>query len=101
MCQLNQLTAYLIQPIQRGSFILYLKSHMILVPRYILLLSDLQKHTSDSHSDFEDLSKALDRIKDTADFLNECKRLTDRVNQIELSLVGEFEVNNNNKKRNF
>lgn len=52
------------------------------------------KHTPSGHLDYENLTKALESVKQTADALNECKRLTDKVSQIEETLVGEFEVLN-------
>ena len=51
----------MIQPVQR-------------IPRYILLLSDLTKNTTSEYNDFEDLNKALQAIKTTADNINESKR---------------------------
>eukprot|EP00698_Gefionella_okellyi_P013370 TRINITY_DN3655_c0_g1_i1.p1 TRINITY_DN3655_c0_g1~~TRINITY_DN3655_c0_g1_i1.p1 ORF type:complete len:658 (-),score=118.49 TRINITY_DN3655_c0_g1_i1:4456-6429(-) len=58
------LTALLIQPIQR-------------IPRYILLLSDLLKHTWASHPDFTAIHSALARIRDIGTNLNESVRVAE------------------------
>jgi FYVE/RhoGEF/PH domain-containing protein 3 len=55
------LSSLLIQPIQR-------------IPRYEMLLSDLVKHTWDSHPDMESLQKALAVIKANAQFVNAQKK---------------------------
>eukprot|EP01108_Squamamoeba_japonica_P007949 TRINITY_DN690_c0_g1_i3.p1 TRINITY_DN690_c0_g1~~TRINITY_DN690_c0_g1_i3.p1 ORF type:complete len:769 (-),score=240.15 TRINITY_DN690_c0_g1_i3:90-2396(-) len=57
----NMLSGLLIQPIQR-------------IPRYILLLTDLIKHTTGPHSDYDSLCDALEAIKRSADEINESKR---------------------------
>jgi len=54
------LYTYLIMPIQR-------------VPRYILLLQELIKHTRPSHPDYEPLKVALKDMSDLADYIDECK----------------------------
>jgi RhoGEF domain/WW domain/SH2 domain/CBL proto-oncogene N-terminus, EF hand-like domain len=66
----NNYTAYTIQPIQR-------------VPRYILLISDLLKHTDDSHPDYDGLKTALDVIKISADDINDKKRIADNMAQLQ------------------
>eukprot|EP01125_Pyxidicula_operculata_P003385 TRINITY_DN1407_c0_g1_i5.p1 TRINITY_DN1407_c0_g1~~TRINITY_DN1407_c0_g1_i5.p1 ORF type:complete len:910 (+),score=111.45 TRINITY_DN1407_c0_g1_i5:24-2732(+) len=48
---------YLIMPIQR-------------IPRYELLLKDLLKNTNEDHPDFVDLQKAINTIKEVADYVN-------------------------------
>eukprot|EP00727_Mastigamoeba_balamuthi_P012399 m51a1_g7782 hypothetical protein (1253) ;mRNA; f:227088-233128 len=55
------LEAYLIQPVQR-------------VPRYLLLLSDLSKHTWPEHPDSELLRDTIARMQSAALLLNEKKR---------------------------
>jgi len=62
----------LIQPIRR-------------IPHYILILSDLLKHTTSSHDDFESLTLALKQVKETAEFVNESKRVSE--NQIKLKAL--------------
>lgn len=58
----NMMSGLLIQPVQR-------------IPRYILLLTDLIKHTPGPHSDYDQLGDALEAMKRTADMINESKRL--------------------------
>eukprot|EP01119_Soliformovum_irregulare_P013253 TRINITY_DN3515_c0_g1_i1.p1 TRINITY_DN3515_c0_g1~~TRINITY_DN3515_c0_g1_i1.p1 ORF type:complete len:730 (-),score=250.69 TRINITY_DN3515_c0_g1_i1:71-2260(-) len=72
------LLSFLIMPVQR-------------IPRYILLLGDILKHTPKDHKDYKDTEKALDETKGIADFLNEAKRQTEnaqRVVAIQESLQG-------------
>jgi hypothetical protein len=52
------LDSFLIKPIQR-------------IPRYILLLAELRKHTPDTHADFALLKQAEDLICETAKHVNE------------------------------
>ncbi|CAM9738706.1 unnamed protein product, partial [Chrysoparadoxa australica] len=59
------LRSFLIQPVQR-------------VPRYKLLLSELLKHTKDSHPDWVNLNVALTEITNAASKLNENARDHDR-----------------------
>jgi hypothetical protein len=56
-----ELTSFLIMPIQR-------------IPRYVMLLSDLFKHTPEDHPDFADLKKALASMESVADYVNQKKR---------------------------
>jgi len=49
---------YLITPIQR-------------IPRYQMLLETLRKYTLKDHVDYEPLSKAIDNVKDVANYVNE------------------------------
>eukprot|EP00727_Mastigamoeba_balamuthi_P002200 m51a1_g11978 putative domain containing protein (1077) ;mRNA; r:848997-852887 len=67
--QLMDLQSYLIMPIQR-------------VPRYKLLLEELIRFTDPTHVDFESLGKALDRIKDVAETINERKRDADAASRV-------------------
>jgi len=55
------LPALLITPVQR-------------IPRYRLLVQEYLKNTDKTHADYEDLSKALDKIKETAMIINEAVR---------------------------
>ena len=55
------LPGYLITPIQR-------------LPRYVLLVKDLFKHTWRSHCDYSDLEKALGAIQDVTNYVNEVKQ---------------------------
>jgi len=64
-----ELDSYLILPIQR-------------IPRYNLLLDVLFKNTPENHPDYENLRNALDKMKETADYINERKRDSDAINKI-------------------
>ena len=59
-CKNLTIDQYLIMPIQR-------------VPRHILLLTDLIKHTPPEHPDFAALSKAVERAKEVAVVFNDAK----------------------------
>lgn len=63
------LLSYLIMPVQR-------------IPRYILLVQDLIKHTPPEHPDRKLLDLALVKTKGSADRLNEDKRQAERVNKV-------------------
>jgi hypothetical protein len=56
------LESFLITPIQR-------------IPRYVLLLTELLKHTEPSHPDHELLQKAIPLVKDVAEFVNTSMRV--------------------------
>eukprot|EP01116_Phalansterium_solitarium_P024544 TRINITY_DN9016_c0_g1_i1.p1 TRINITY_DN9016_c0_g1~~TRINITY_DN9016_c0_g1_i1.p1 ORF type:complete len:763 (+),score=251.13 TRINITY_DN9016_c0_g1_i1:108-2396(+) len=76
------LLSYLIMPIQR-------------VPRYILLLTDLLKHTPAEHPDHARIEEALLKLKDIADYLNEQKRNAEgasKVVEIQDMLLGNEEL---------
>lgn len=47
---------------------------LISIPRYILLLQDLLKHTPPEHVDYENLKEAMATTKKVADAINEGKR---------------------------
>ena len=57
--------SYLIMPVQR-------------IPRYILLLQDYKSNTEESHPDYQNLTKALETLKNIADRINEEKRNQER-----------------------
>jgi len=61
ICQKNNISSLLIMPIQR-------------IPRYVLLLEDLVRHSPSPHIDHENLTVALARMKDIAKLINEKKR---------------------------
>ncbi|KYQ90529.1 pleckstrin (PH) domain-containing protein [Tieghemostelium lacteum] len=74
------LSSFLIMPIQR-------------LPRYVLLLQDLMKHTQETHTDYNDLTLALKKMKEVAEYVNEKKREAENLNQvlmIQNSLSGKF-----------
>lgn len=54
----------LINPIQR-------------IPRYVLLLRELIKYTPPTHPDFPLLQSSLNGIKESADLINERKRVAE------------------------
>ena len=64
-----KLVSILIFPIQR-------------VPRYILLLQDLLKHTSSDHPDYRNLEQALDAMNKTGNYINESKREAENVSKL-------------------
>eukprot|EP00727_Mastigamoeba_balamuthi_P000364 m51a1_g10324 hypothetical protein (905) ;mRNA; f:55053-60252 len=63
------LTQFLITPVQR-------------IPRYKLLLEDLLKHTWPEHVDYEDLAKAVSKINDIAEWVNENQKRYDRMEKM-------------------
>jgi len=76
-----ELDALLILPVQR-------------IPRYKLLLEQLIKNTSDTHPDFKGLSKALQKMHEAANYINERKREYDSITKIldiQSKLIGRFE----------
>eukprot|EP01102_Stenamoeba_stenopodia_P005953 TRINITY_DN1665_c0_g6_i1.p1 TRINITY_DN1665_c0_g6~~TRINITY_DN1665_c0_g6_i1.p1 ORF type:complete len:1297 (+),score=336.71 TRINITY_DN1665_c0_g6_i1:314-4204(+) len=60
-CRSLPLDGFLITPVQR-------------IPRYELLLRDLLKQTWTSHVDYQELTAALQKVKETNVFINEKKR---------------------------
>jgi len=75
------LASFMIQPVQR-------------VPRYILLLQDLVRHTLEDHPDFEPLRKGLERTQQAAETLNEAKRSADsqtKMAKLHSALLGQPE----------
>jgi hypothetical protein len=74
------LTSYLIQPVQR-------------VPRYVLLLKELRRHTGPSHSHYSSLISALNKIQVIASFINEGKRQAEnlsKVSEIQSRISGDM-----------
>ncbi|EGG14725.1 pleckstrin domain-containing protein [Cavenderia fasciculata] len=68
--------SFLILPVQR-------------IPRYVLLLQDLLKYTSNDHPDFDQLCEALGTIKDFAETINYKKSEEDnnsRIQQVQDSI---------------
>lgn len=63
------LGALLILPIQR-------------IPRYVLLLQDLLRHTESGHPDHADLVQALKDMRQVADYINEKKREAEALNLV-------------------
>jgi len=72
------LNSFLILPIQR-------------VPRYMLLLQELEKHTPEEHLDGPNLKQAINQLEITLDDMNDSKTKSDSQNKlstIESSLAG-------------
>jgi len=63
------LHSYLIMPVQR-------------LPRYVLLLTELLKHTPTSHPGHHTLTEALGKVKEVADFVNEAKRSAENAQEV-------------------
>jgi hypothetical protein len=77
------MTSILIQPIQR-------------IPRYLLLLSDLLKHTDTQHLDHNSLQEAGEFVKHKLEDINESKRAhenREKLKSIQASLTGEVVKN--------
>ncbi|KAF2077388.1 hypothetical protein CYY_001316 [Polysphondylium violaceum] len=75
----SRLESLLITPVQR-------------IPRYVLLLQDLLKHTEESHPDYSHIVKALDLIKSVAMSINDTKRQSDnslKVVEVQNKLLGK------------
>jgi len=78
----NELSAYLILPVQR-------------VPRYKLLLKELLKNTTHDHKDYTKLLEAESRMGEMAVFLNEKKREAENILklfEIREKFRGDFEL---------
>jgi hypothetical protein len=65
----------LINPIQR-------------IPRYILLLNDMLKHTPEHHPDFGNLQTAASAFQTFATYINENNRRAETMSDINLRLIG-------------
>lgn len=55
------------------------------IPRYILLLSDLLKHTDPEHPDYAHLEKAAEKILEIGNHINEAKRVNE--NSAKMSFI--------------
>jgi len=74
------LMSYMIMPVQR-------------VPRYVLLLKELNKYTSPSHSEWQAIENALLKIKDVTADINEAKRQMEhmtRLMEVQSRIQGDF-----------
>jgi hypothetical protein len=65
----QDLASFLIMPVQR-------------LPRYILLLRELYKHTPPTHPDEPLLAKAVEKVSAVAEFVNEKKRNAEQLMQL-------------------
>lgn len=80
-CKGLDLNAFLIMPVQR-------------IPRYVMLLSDLVKHTHPSHPDYPALSDARTKMQELAVFINIQKKEAENIYEviaIQDKLIGKFE----------
>lgn len=68
-CHGLDLPSLLIMPVQR-------------IPRYILLLTEIHKHTPKNHPDLEKLTKSLAKVKAVADDINEARREAEALTRI-------------------
>jgi hypothetical protein len=66
-CENLEISSFLILPVQR-------------IPRYVLLLQDLFKSTPESHGDYQNLKKALEKMQSVAEYVNEKKREAENLN---------------------
>jgi len=64
-----QLEDFLIMPVQR-------------LPRYVLLLKEIAKHTEPGHPDEEHLKTVLDKLQEILSFLNNSKKKVDHLEKI-------------------
>ncbi|KNC54738.1 uncharacterized protein AMSG_01588, partial [Thecamonas trahens ATCC 50062] len=80
------LPAFLIMPVQR-------------IPRYILLLSDLIKHTAEDHPDYPALERALFKVKEVADYINRAAREFAELKAVAATLKGAPRVLVNHHRR--
>jgi len=69
VCRMQDLEAFIINPIQQ-------------LPRYIMLLSDLSRSTPKDHPDFNNITLALEKMKNLTTFVNEQKREAESVQAI-------------------
>lgn len=65
----STLPSLLITPVQR-------------VPRYMLLLRDILKHTDPQHPDFTDLNKSYEEVEKTASFINNSAKIAEKMARI-------------------
>lgn len=68
---------------------MWLEDHMITpiqrIPRYILLLTDLMKHTHETHPDHQLLAQCVVSMKAIARHINESKKRSEEVGNTALS----------------
>src|SRR3989338_2235174 len=65
----QSLYSYLIMPVQR-------------IPRYILLLQDLKKHTKSEHPDYSFLAQSISAVAEIADYIDEKRSSYDRTQRV-------------------
>ncbi len=47
-----------------------------------MLLQEIFKNTPESHVDYSSLNKALEKMRDVAEYVNEKKRIAENLNQV-------------------
>eukprot|EP01122_Echinamoeba_exundans_P010270 TRINITY_DN3807_c0_g3_i1.p1 TRINITY_DN3807_c0_g3~~TRINITY_DN3807_c0_g3_i1.p1 ORF type:complete len:1268 (+),score=416.73 TRINITY_DN3807_c0_g3_i1:155-3958(+) len=65
------------------------------LPRYKLLLTDLQKRTPRSHPDYPNVTRAITEIDDFTSFINENNRRVDELNSLSSRLSGLEQLDSN------
>ncbi|PRP77565.1 hypothetical protein PROFUN_00426 [Planoprotostelium fungivorum] len=83
-CNHLPLNAFLIMPIQ------VTQRQTFRIPRYVMLLTDLDKNTPDYHIDKDNLSEALEKVKGVASLINDKKKEAEYFN-ILISLYNRLE----------
>eukprot|EP00466_Bigelowiella_natans_P019300 jgi/Bigna1/127950/aug1.5_g2658 len=76
-----EITSYLIQPVQR-------------IPRYVLLLKELQRYTWPEHHEHDNLVKALAKAEEIATHVNERKRQIENMTktlEVQSNITGTFD----------
>jgi len=69
VCHNRSLEDFLIMPVQR-------------LPRYVLLLKELAKHTEPGHPDEANIKEAIEKIQGVLAFLNDSKKKVDHLEKI-------------------
>jgi hypothetical protein len=81
----RDLSSFLIMPVQR-------------IPRYVMLLEDLARHTPEGHRDREDVLRARDQVREVADYVNERKKDAENLTQV---LAIQERIKEGRPERNF
>eukprot|EP00007_Cunea_sp_BSH-02190019_P001933 CAMPEP_0174240512 /NCGR_PEP_ID=MMETSP0417-20130205/19112_1 /TAXON_ID=242541 /ORGANISM="Mayorella sp, Strain BSH-02190019" /LENGTH=805 /DNA_ID=CAMNT_0015319609 /DNA_START=29 /DNA_END=2443 /DNA_ORIENTATION=+ len=73
----KDISSFLIMPVQR-------------IPRYALLLDNLLKYTPEDHPDYKDLSEAVTKVKDVANYVNEKAKEAENIQKV-LNVRSQFQ----------
>eukprot|EP01117_Protostelium_nocturnum_P002599 TRINITY_DN1336_c0_g1_i2.p1 TRINITY_DN1336_c0_g1~~TRINITY_DN1336_c0_g1_i2.p1 ORF type:complete len:754 (+),score=383.53 TRINITY_DN1336_c0_g1_i2:177-2438(+) len=73
-CHHSDLQSFLLEPIQR-------------IPRYEMLLRDLNRKTDKEHPDHKDISAALQKIEEITKWINDAKRNSEQIAKVEVKLT--------------
>jgi FYVE/RhoGEF/PH domain-containing protein 5/6 len=82
ICKGQSLWSFLIMPIQR-------------VPRYVLLLKELQKRLPEDHPDKTNMDEAISKVGEVGDYLNEAIRKREnmeKISELETKFNGNIEL---------